>query len=392
MSKSVPDIEMSPLQPHAAEGKPILFACLTLFFIVVVLPLVGCFGWMYIGSIRNCWFPPSSANIQLVVSACEAPMLTSVSPDGRYVAYYLRARSNLSASPYQIIDLRTSQVHYEPRAEEGEGFGYWLDSNLRLVIRRTPEADRLAGAEYSIFNVRDDTQTPIKWVFGMENTLIRKSNGGVEFNPRGLAYRDAEMRLQFQPKVVTWFRNASQVYYIDQNEGIVVALASDWKTNPDNSYVLDWPRSRSGGKIDDNKAFRRFLDENHIPYQVIKVYNDPLTSSGSHDGRLFFLDTTYYDCPSLLSVFSQICLRLVEPRTQPAKYPYTDSAVLSEFRYAPLLWLAGPPFTWGWAYDDSGVIFQLRRDAAFSGDGPTQPILKLNIPKEKRTSAPAITP
>lgn len=219
------------------EGKPLLFACLTLFFIVIVLPLMGCFGWLVIGGNRNCWFPPNASNIEVLVLSCEEPMLGRVSPDGRYVAYRLYARSDRTTSPHRIIDLKTMQVHYEG---PGEGLGYWLDSNLRLLDRHTPEADRLAGAEYSVFDVRDDTQTPIQWLFGMGNTLIRKSNGGVEFNPRGLAYRDAEKRLQFQQKVVDWFREASQVYYIDQNDGIVVALSSDWKTNPDNSYVLDW--------------------------------------------------------------------------------------------------------------------------------------------------------
>ncbi|RME44660.1 MAG: hypothetical protein D6791_12650 [Chloroflexi bacterium] len=312
--------------------------CLGLGVGAVVMVVVGCGALGYFAleyaTWKNCWFPPRDPDIEVVVSACENPRLYSVSPDGRYVLY----GTHMGTDPqFWLLDTTSGEVRPDPGCDE-----WWLTNTLRLGVG-TPEEPPYGpyGWSFSVCDMSDGSITPLRWVEGLPGTTFRREDGS----------------LAFSPEVVAWFQNAEVVYYLSVHK-FAIALAPDFKAHPEDNYVLATPRASRGG---DREAILKFLEENEIPYIEIPFWENPLKRS--HDGR-FALE------------WRSGLVIVDEAGTELARYEWGKG------------WLFGGQLTSSyWAYDNSGVYFQLERTGRgslflFEPPGPIQPILELKVPGE----------
>src|SRR5688500_41266 len=64
---------------------------MTKYGCIILVVLILCIGlpivWLEAYIWQHCLFPPSGSNVEVVVSACTAPRMYSVSPDGKYLLY-----------------------------------------------------------------------------------------------------------------------------------------------------------------------------------------------------------------------------------------------------------------------------------------------------------------
>ncbi len=207
----------------------------------------------------------------------------------------------------------------------------WLSDQWLLQ-----EADIDNTRQFWIFDVTDKSQTSLQWVQGISGTTRR--NDGI---------------LVFSPEVLTWFRQANMVYYAPESHlNIAVALSQDFKEYPQANYVLASPRRHQSG---DEQAIPAFLTENGISYVKVKSRYQyyPADPLPSHNERFIATGT-----------------RITTPEGEPV--------VQTKELFGTIH---------GWAYDDSGIYYQLPR----LRDGPilmplfrvgqAQPILKLKVPE-----------
>lgn len=212
--------------------------------------------------------------------------------------------------------------------------GVWLSEIWLLQAADST----IYGRQFWIFDITDRSQVPLQWVQGMANTTFRQNDG----------------TLIFSPDVLTWFRQADTVYYAPEGGlNIAVALSTDFKDQPEVNYVLATPRSHKNGG---EEAIAAFLIENAIPYVEVK-------------SRYY-----YYPPDPLLSPNE----RFIATGTQITTLK-GELVVETEELYGVIH---------GWAYDNSGIYYQLSRLSngpalmPLLRVGQTQPILKLKIPEE----------
>jgi hypothetical protein len=286
--------------------------------------LVGIFillcGFIYNWQSISCRFSPPDPNVEVVISACRNPVLHSVSPDGKYMVYSAEGGTWLR-------NLVTDEE--QPLSTGGR---VWLSE--RWLLQETDPT--IHHRQFWIFDVTDGTQTPLQWVQGLADATSRRGDG----------------ILVFSPKVLVWFQQAETIYYIPQAPlNIAVALASNFKDQPEAGYVLATPRSHQSG---DDEAISTFLTKNALSYIEIKSeYYYPLDSLPSHNGQFVAFGTSITTSDG-------------------------QSIVQAEEFFGTIH---------GWSYDDSGVYYQLPRLSngpnlmPLFRVGKAQPILKLKVPE-----------
>lgn len=269
----------------------------------------------------NCDALPEDPNVEVVISACRKPHLYSISPDGKYLVYGAEKQG------IWLQNLNTG----EEQALSAAGH-YWLSDQWLLQ-----EADIQGERLFWVFDVRDGTQTPLQWVHGMP----------------GMTSRLDDETLVFSPEVLIRFQKAETVYFVPESLKIAVALAPDFKTHPEDSYVLATPRSYRGR---DPEAITAFLTDNDISYVEIKnkYYYYPPDPLPSHNGHFIATGTRIMTPAGKVVVQTQELFGVI----------------------------------YGWAHDDSGVYFQLPRlrNGPFLmllfRVGKAEPILKLKVPEK----------
>lgn len=255
----------------------------------VLLGVGGCLAFVYflIGYYqwRNCWFPPTDPDVEVIVSACEEPFLSSVSPDGRYLLYITRYDTNKKAESW-ILDMASNAKGLNTLCGQ-----YWLTNTERLSIVTTPSTDVLQGYEFSICNIINGTDVDLQWVLGLAETL-ETSNGFIKIssNPQKLVSRRENHKLEFNSRVVEWFRRAERVYYIRERDW-AIALAPDYLEHSQDNYVLALPRSYADVYPNDKSAVLDFLRDNSIAYGEVSISNQYGTS---HNGQFLFRDEIVY--------------------------------------------------------------------------------------------------
>lgn len=199
------------------------------------------------------------------------------------------------------------------------------------------EEDRGNKRRFFVFDVTDKTRTPLQVANDLSGMIVRSDNEQLTFNQ----------------EVLERFKNSEYVYFASESRfNIAIALGSDFKDNPDSSLVLILPAIRYGW---DETAIADFLNKNSISYVELKsvyyAYSDePLPSHN----RKFLAEGT----------------RIIT----------SDGAnlVQTQEHYGTIN---------GWAYDDSGVYFQLPGVRGgpilmpLFSTGKAEPILKLNVPQ-----------
>jgi hypothetical protein len=337
-----------------SKRKTIGLYCLTFVVVFVVLPLGGCVGWFVIGYHRTCWFPPLGPNVQLLVSACERPDFISISTDGRYLLYS-HIPPGTTQHERRILDFQTNQSQLDPGCGD-----LWLDGTKRFADTQNVNG-LIVSAE--ICDLQDLSRTPVRWVPRIHDTMTKDEKGVWVFNPQGTMYRNEKKEWVFSDEVITWFREAAQVYYIPERYW-AIAVAQDYKAHADQNVLLSIPNSS------DSLTVLKFLKDNHISYQPIYAINAPRVS---HNRR--HIVTGSSDCPG------RVCVQIVERADPNQSDSDMSGRVLAKYEYWKGWWTAQGPSYVGWVYDDSGVVFQLINHEPFAAAGPIQPILRLNIPK-----------
>jgi hypothetical protein len=192
--------------------------------------------------------------------------------------------------------------------------------------------------EFGVWDVTDNSVISVQWVQGTEGTTTRLEDGTQIFSP----------------EVVEWFRSAESVYYV-RWESWAVALGPDFKTHPENNYIL---ASRRSGQYWDPESILTFLNDNHIAY--IEVDKEFFSGSAgpSHDGRFIARFDGFFT---------------------------SDGQEIGPL-YDSIAYLVGSPVAYGWAYDDSGVYVQYLEGGTLwifpQLPRKKQPILKINLPIE----------
>jgi hypothetical protein len=290
--------------------------------ILAILTLLCCIG-VYWQISPDCGeTAPEDPNVEVVISACLRPHLYSISPDGTYLVYGVEK------------DERGALLRNLVTGEEQEllhvGY-YWLSDRWLLQ-----ETDIQGVRQFWIFDVIDRTQTPLQWVNGMPGMVSRLNDG----------------TLAFSSEVLAGFQKAETVYFVPESLKIAVAVAPDFKTYPENNYVLATPRSY---QTTDPEAIVAFLTENAIPYVEIKnkYYYYPPDPLPSHNGRFIATGTL------ITTSDDEVVVRAKE----------FDGVI------------------YGWAYDDSGIYYQLPTVRGgpilmpLFSIGKAEPILKLKVPE-----------
>jgi hypothetical protein len=159
-------------------------------------------------------------------------------------------------------------------------------------------------------------------------------------------------------EVIERFRNADQVYYISITRW-AVALGPDFKTHPEQAYVL---AEKYG--YDPADSVLSFLKDHQISYQEL-IYPNEGPQFVSHNKRfvtrLFGEDGFYtLDGTKIGPLYDNFI----------GEYPGCCS-------------------TYGWAYDDSGIYAQahIQSGGMFPYPTPRQPIIKIYLPTEYLTPA-----
>lgn len=295
---------------------------------IILVALILCIGlpvvWLETYIWQNCWFPPSGPNVEIIVSACEDPIMYGVSRDGRYLSYALRDGDN-----YQLwlLDTLTGK-----RELDTMGGGWWLTSTIR--IRGEPSNGPQGGFEIS--DISDGSRSPLQWVESLPGTTTKLTNGSETYSP----------------EVLQWFRSAEQVYYISSYRW-AVALGPDFKIHPQNTYIL------ARGDDDPKNSILKFLKDNQMVYQRIGYPGDG-SDVVSHNGRFvipFLGDEGFYTTDG----------KKIGP--------------LYDFMNRDLDCCS----VYGWAYDDSGIYVQANTQGSggmFPYPPKAQSILKINLPPE----------
>ncbi len=289
-------------------------------FLVVVF--AGC-AWLYRQVFPDCNAPLENPSLEVIISGCRNPHLRSTSPDGTYMVYGTEER-------HGGLWLRNLITGEEQRLSAASD--YWISSELLLQ-----ETKHEGVREFQISNVKTRSQTPLRSILAIPDATSRLDNG----------------TLVFSPEVLSWFQQAETVYYAPDSLSIAIALAGDFKSRPQENYVL----ATSANYPRDSDAIAKFLTENKIQYTEIHRGFDSEHPLPSHDGRF-------------VAVGSRITTPGGEMLVQTTEY------------IEPIA---------GWASDDSGVYFQ---PAGVSNapilfplfrPGIAQPILKLRLPPEYLT-------
>lgn len=286
-------------------------AALIALALCISLPIVGNDYYQS----EYCWFPPSGPNVEVVVSACDNPSLRSLSPDGKYMIYVTYQ------SESWLRNLETGEVRPTLAGS------HWLNNNLVLggaVWGGVGEQQ----AKFAIWDVTDDSITPIQWVQGIEGATTRLEDGSQ----------------MFSSEVVQWFQNAEQVYYIKQKKW-AIALGADFKNHSETNYIL---ASRTSGQYWKPESILDFLADNYISYTEIDRTIINGSARESSDGRFIVRSDGFFTADG-----QKIG-------------PYIEAG----------------PAVYGWAYDDSGVYAQHIRSGEMWVIPKAQPILKINLPLE----------
>ena len=275
------------------------------------LPIV----WLEAYTWQHCVFPPSGSNVEVVVSACKNPTIKMISPDGRYLPY-----SVVTANGHEswVLDTVTGEQQLDTSCGN-----WWLNNTLKLGgITQTLNY----SGGFTVCDINDGTKVSIEWSEGIS---------------------------EITDPVVKRFQNAQQVYYISINRW-AVALGPDFKTHPEQAYVL---AERYG--YDPTNSVLKFLKDNQISYHEVSYPNEG-SKLVSHNGRfvtkLFGEDGFYTLDGTKIGPLYDNFIR---------EYP-------------------GCCTTYGWAHDDSGIYAQayIQSGGMFPNPTPRQPILKLNLPPE----------
>ncbi len=204
---------------------------LSLLLLCMTLPVL----WLEIYRWKYCLFPPSGPNVEVVVSACVAPRLYSISPDGKYMLYLANVHGEIQPL---LKDTITDEEH------SAFSIGrFWLTTTLFLDDAFPPET--------KVADLSDETLTSLQWVQNMEGTTTQLVDGSQKYSQ----------------EVVQWFQGANQVYYISPRRW-AVALSKDFKAHPENNYIL-------ANKADDfSNSILKFLQDNKIAYEEISYPNN----------------------------------------------------------------------------------------------------------------------
>jgi hypothetical protein len=298
----------------------------------ILVALILCMGlpiiWLEFYRMHHCLFPPSGPNVEVIVSACEWPIMTDLSPDGRYISYWT-ATTNGSQS--WLLDTVTG----ERRKNTSCGIS-WLTNAVRLGAWTPSDG---YSWEFKVCDINDGSEVSAQWVEGMAGTVTQQGDG---------------TRI-YDPKVVQWFQNAEQVYFIAWHRW-AVALGPDFKSHPENNYVMAIPRRGSYWIEDD---ILKLLNDNQIAYTVISYPNSGYAGV-SHNGQ--------FATPLFRDGFYTVDGTRIGPLYGNLTNGYKECCT-----------------AYGWAYDDSGIYVQgdtVGSGGMFPYPAKAQPILKLNLPDE----------
>jgi hypothetical protein len=218
------------------------YGCTILIVLILCISLP--FVWLETYIWQHCLFPPSGRNVEVVVSACDAPRLYSISPDGKYILYL----ANLDGKSQPLLMDTTT-------GDERSAFAiglFWL-SNILFLDEAFPPHTRVA-------DLSDESRTSLQWVQDIEGTTMQLADGSEIYSP----------------EVVKWFQDAQQVYYISTRRW-AIALSPDL-IHPENNYVL------ANKTYDDTNSILKFLKENQISYREVGYPNNG-SDLVSHNGR-----------------------------------------------------------------------------------------------------------
>jgi hypothetical protein len=302
----------------------------SIILIVLILCVSLPVAWLEYDYWQHCWFPPSGPNVEIIVSACEDPIIYGVSRDGRYLSYALRM-----GDTYQLwlIDTVTGTRERDTSADGWWKYNdWWLGDSVRII----GEPSNGPHGGFEIADVSNGSKVSVQWVEGIPGTTTRLPDGSETYSS----------------EVVAWFRNAEQVYYISAHQW-AVAIGPNFGEHSENNYIL-----AIVGR-DSTNSILRFLKDNQIVYQQIGYPNDG-SNVVSHNGRFvipFLGDVGFYTTDG----------RKIRP--------------LDDFMRGDLDCCS----VYGWAYDDSGIYVQANTQGSggmFPFPPKAQPIIKLNLPPE----------
>lgn len=299
---------------------------LTLLILCIILPIawLGYHHWQY------CLFPPSGSNVEIIVSACEDPIMYGVSHDGRYLSYAVRKGDTYQLWLIDTVD-NTRQRDIVANGWWRSNY-WWLSDSIRIVGE--PSNGNRGGFE--IADANNESKVPVQWIQNIPGMTTRLPDGSETYSS----------------EVVAWFQNAKQVYYISAHQW-AVALDSDFEVHSENNYIL------AIGSGDTTNSILKFLKDNQIAYQQIGYPGDG-SDIVSHSGRfviVFLGDRDFYT---------------IDGKKIGTLYDFMNGDVDCCSIY-------------NWAYDDSGVYVQANTQGSgemFASPPKAQPILKLNLPPE----------
>ena len=293
--------------------------------LVISIALILCIAlpilWLYAYIWQHCLWPPSGPNVEVIVSACEAPRLYSISPDGKYLLYTANRHGK-----YQSLLQDTTVGEERPAFAMGR---FWLSDTL-FVNGFVPQI--------MVADVSDESLIPLQWVQNIPEATFRNEND----------------TLAFSPEVRNWFRSAEKVYFISWYRW-VIALGPDFKNHPEGNYILATPNTARAG---DEETIMKFLKDNQIAYTEVGYPNNG-SDLISHNGRF------------------------VMPSRGTGGFYTVEGTKIGPFY--DFIRDRKCCLAYGWAYDDSGIYVQGSTEGSSStvpSPGQVQPILKLNLPPE----------
>ena len=261
--------------------------------------------------------------VDVIISACRNGGVR-LSPSGRFI--YVREENSELTSTY-LLDLQTND---EVPINLPEGDMYFLTDDLIYIFVWFGRG--YEGGEH-IFDRTTDTMYSIQ--------------SFIHLQPNAYSYGKLDPTVLFKALL-----QVEKVFLIDPPYQPVIALSSDFQTQPEQSFIFE-ASALSG---DHTNLLEQFLRENNITYYHIPA-NFPHEAI-SPDGRLLARDDGIY---------------LVEMDQMIVKAPLS--------------------FVRGWTYDGRGVIYAashrclLRLGLPFGDDTwceieVPQPVLLLKVPEE----------